>query len=146
MFPKHKKQTGISIVTALFLIVIMALMGVGMVSLLATSQQSISHEITSARSYMAARTCLQWSMYQMIYDPGTPHVATSNNFNIDTTSNLYNSTCIVNIDAILDTEDNGINNPALNFYNINVTASYGDITSPEYSKRSMRMQYQPLGN
>lgn len=141
MLPKYKKQTGISIVTAIFLIVIMALMGVGMVSLLATSQQSISHEITSAKSYMAGRTCLQWSMYQMIYAPGT-HVATSNNFNIDNSSNLYNSTCIVDIDIIPDADLS----PPRHFYNINVTASYGDITSPEYSKRKMRIQYQPLVN
>jgi len=142
MFPKHKKQTGISIITAIFLIMIMSLMGVGMVSLLTTSQQSISHEITSAKSYMAGRTCLQWSMYQMVYNP-QEHINTINNFNIDTGSSLYNSTCEVDIDHILDADNN---NPPLNFYNINVTASYGDITSPEYSKRNMRMQYQPLGN
>lgn len=117
-------------------------MGAGMVSLLATSQQSINHEITSAKSYMAGRTCLQWSMYQMIYSPGT-HNGTINNFNVNTSSNLYNSTCIVDIDLIPDADNN---NPPLNFYNINVTASYGDITSPDYSKRKMRVQYQPLGN
>lgn len=117
-------------------------MGAGMVSLLATSQQSINHEITSAKSYMAGRTCLQWSMYQMIYSPGT-HNGTINNFNVNTSSNLYNSTCIVDINLIPDADNN---NPPLNFYNINVTASYGDITSPDYSKRKMRVQYQPLGN
>jgi len=142
MFPKHKKQAGISIIAAIFLIVILALMGVGMVSLLATSQQSINHEITSAKSYMAGRTCLQWSMYQMVHAPAT-HNATINNFNVNTSSSLYNSTCIVDIDLIPDADNN---NPPLNFYNINVTASYGGITSPDYSKRKMKMQYQPLGN
>lgn len=142
MFPRYKRQKGVSIVAAIFLIVILALMGAGMVSLLATSQQSINHEITSAKSYMAGRTCLQWSMYQMIYSPGT-HNGTINNFNVNTSSNLYNSTCIVDINLIPDADNN---NPPLNFYNINVTASYGDITSPDYSKRKMRVQYQPLGN
>lgn len=127
-----KKQAGVSIVTAIFLVVVLSLMGVGMVSLLSTSQQSISQEITSAKAYMAGRSCLQWGMYQSVYSAATgSHDITFNNNN----SGLFNSQCTTSIDTI--TAD------GLTFYNINVTAKFGSLTDPEYSKRTMLLQFQP---
>ena len=142
MYPKIKNQKGISIVTAIFLIVVLSLMATGMVSLLATNQQSISHEVTSAKSYMAGRTCLHWAMYQMVYNPGS--LNSSNDFSVLPDTALDNSSCTVNISTIPDHDsDDGVN---IVFYNINVVATHGDITSPEYSKRKMRLQYIPTGN
>jgi len=127
-----KKQSGISIVTAIFLVVILALMGTGMVSLLSTSQQSISQEITSAKAYMAGRSCLQWGMYQAVYAATTG--THTNTFN-DVNSSLFNSQC--------STEINTITADSLIFYNITATANFGINTDPEYSQRTMRLQFQP---
>ncbi|MFK5915317.1 MAG: hypothetical protein QM484_13180 [Woeseiaceae bacterium] len=127
-----KKQSGVSIVTAIFLVVVLALMGAGMVSLLSTSQQSISQEITSAKTYMAGRSCLQWGMYQAVYNATTgTHTNTFNNVN----SSLFNSQCSTTIDTI--TAD------SLIFYNITAIANFGAVTDPEYSQRTMRLQFQP---
>lgn len=143
MYPELKKQSGASIVAAIFLIVILALMAAGMVSLLATSQQSISQEVTSAKSYMAGRSCLHWAMYQLVYfengaittDPAGVYNTTFN----DVSSNLYNSKCETTIELISTIPDNPNDRK---FYNINVIAEYGNTSSPEYSKRSMQLQYQ----
>ena len=128
-----KYQSGISIVTAIFLVVILALMGTGMVSLLTTSQQSISQEISSAKAYMAGRSCLQWGMYQAIYDSdpwlNNPNIITF------TSGNLVNTQCSNTI--------NVINSDGLTFFDIDATASFGAITEPEYSERTMRLQFQP---
>lgn len=128
-----KRQAGVSIVTAIFLVVVLALMGVGMVSLLTTSQQSISQEITSAKAYMAGRSCLQWGMYQAIYDAdpwtNSPHRLTFNN------NGLINTTC--------DTGFIVINNDGKTFFNITTTANFGNTTDPEFSQRQMRLQLQP---
>ncbi len=129
-----KKQAGVSIVTAIFLIVVLSLMGVGMVSLLSTSQQSISQEITSAKAYMAGRSCLQWGMYQSVYSAATvtgSHDLTFSNNN----SGLFNSQCTTSIDTIIA--------DGLTFYNINATAKFGSLADPEYSERTMRLQFQP---
>lgn len=127
-----KKQTGVSVVTAIFLVVILALMGVGMVSILTTSQQSISQEITSAKAYMAGRSCLQWGMYQAIFDAdpdnNDPHTLNFNN------AGLINTQCITTFDVI--------NNDGLRFFNINTTANYGAAADPEFSQRTMRLQFQ----
>ncbi len=130
--PKIKKQTGVSVVTAIFLVIVLSLMGAGMVSLLTTSQQSISHEITSAKTYMAGRSCLQWGMYQSIYSAASgTNTITFNN----TASGLFSSQCITAIDNI--TAD------GLTFYNINAIASFGSSANPEYSRREMHLQFQP---
>ena len=127
-----KKQSGVSIVTAIFLIIILALMGTGMVSLLSTSQQSISQEITSAKSYMAGRSCLQWGMYQAVFYSTT---GTYNNTFNDPAASLFNSQCNITISTI--------NSDGLIFYNLNTTANFGNVTDPEYSKRTMQLQFQP---
>ncbi len=128
-----KKQTGVSIVTAIFLVVILALMGTGMVSILTTSQQSISQEITSAKTYMAARSCLQWGMYQSIFDTdpwsNDPYVLNFNN------AGLINTRCI-------NTRFEVVTNDGLRFFNITTTANYGAAADPEFSQRTMRLQFQ----
>lgn len=131
--PNIKRQSGVSIVTAIFLVVVLALMGTAMVSLLTTSQQSISQEITSAKAYMAGRSCLQWGMYQAIYDAdpwnNTPHTLTFNN------NGLINTQC--------ETGFTVINNDSKTFFNIITTATFGNATDPEFSQRQMRLQLQP---
>lgn len=132
-----KKQSGVSVVTAIFLIVILSLMGVGMVSLLSTSQQSISQEITSAKAYMAARSCLQWGIYQSVYPAASPPVDIegTNTFN-DSASALFNTRCDT-------TKTNIINADNLRFFNITTTAKFGNTLDPEYSERTLRLQFQP---
>lgn len=125
-----KKQSGVSIVTAIFLVVVLSLMGIGMVSLLTTSQQSISQEITSAKAYMAARSCLQWGMYQADYTANTN--SHSNTFN---NAGLFNTTCTTSL--------SNITNDGLTFYNITAIAEYGVSTAPEYSQRELLLQFQP---
>ena len=136
MFTTHlniRRQSGVSVVTAIFLIVVLALMGTGMVSLLSTSQQSISQEYTSAKAYMAGRSCLQWGMYQVIY--ATANGSYTNNFN-NTNFNLFNTRCNT-------TEINIIDNDGLRFFNLESTAEFGSLQVPEYSQRTLRLQFQP---
>ena len=127
-----KKQSGVSVVTAIFLVVVLALMGVGMVSLISTSQQSISQEITSTKAYTAGRSCLQWGMYQAVYT-GTA-VNNTTNFN-DVNSGLINTQCVTVIDTVV--------NDGLTFFNITATASIGGVQDPEFSQRQLQMQFQP---
>lgn len=127
-----KKQSGVSVVTAIFLVVVLALMGAGMVSILTTSKQSISQEYTSAKAYMAGRSCLQWGMYQAIYSAASGSF--TNTFN-NTNSSLFNTRC--------ETTINIINSDDLTFFNIEATGSFGNIQDPEYSERTMRLQFQP---
>jgi len=69
---------------------------------------------------------LQWGMYQAVYTASTGnHTNTFNN-------NTFCNTAITSITA-----------DGLTFYNINATATFGNLTDPEYSQREMRLQFQP---
>jgi MSHA biogenesis protein MshP len=61
-------ERGFSIVTAVFLIVVLGLLGVFIVSVVALQQQSQALDVQGVRAYQAARAGLEWGAYQVL-DP-----------------------------------------------------------------------------
>jgi len=59
---------GFSIVTAVFLIVVLALLGVFIVSVVGLQQQSQALDVQGVRAYQAARAGLEWGAFQVL-DP-----------------------------------------------------------------------------
>jgi MSHA biogenesis protein MshP len=72
---------GFSIVTAVFLIVVLALLGVFIVSVVGLQQQSQALDVQGVRAYHAARAGMEWAAYRVL-DPnnnlpgvgGTPNL------------------------------------------------------------------------
>ena len=131
--PSFKRQQGVSIVTAIFLIVVLALLASAMVSIFTTSQQSISQELTSAKAYFAGRSSLEWGMYQSVFDndvigPGTQTLT----FNASGLTKTGSSVSFINVSA-----------DGLNFYTITANANFGIATDPEFSQRRLQLQFQP---
>jgi MSHA biogenesis protein MshP len=60
------KQRGVSLVPALFLLIVLAALGVVAVRLTAVQQQTVVLEMQSARAYAAARAGAEWSAYQAL--------------------------------------------------------------------------------
>lgn len=75
-------ERGFSIVTAVFLIVVLALLGVFIVSVVGLQQQSQALDVQGVRAYHAARAGMEWAAFQVL-DPnnnlpgvgGTPNIA-----------------------------------------------------------------------
>ncbi len=65
---KHSRhhQRGISLVPALFLLVVLAALGVIAVRMTAVQQQTVVLAMQSARAYSAARAGVEWSAYQAL--------------------------------------------------------------------------------
>lgn len=61
-------QRGFSIVTAVFLIVVLALLGVFIVTVTGLQQASQSLDLQGVRAYQAARTGIEWGAWQVL-DP-----------------------------------------------------------------------------
>ncbi len=61
-----KAQNGFSLVPALFLLVVLAALGIVAVRLSAVQQQTVVLAIQSARAYAAARSGVDWSAYQAL--------------------------------------------------------------------------------
>ena len=127
MFRMHRKQRGFSLVSALFLIIIMALLAVGMVQILTTSQQGVSQELTSVRAYLGAQSAAQWGIYQARYAGGVG--AQTLTFSA---AGLSNISVNVNVQSLAII---GVNN-----YLVTASAQFGTTSDNEYSKRTIEVR------
>lgn len=133
--PRHsslvplRQQQGFAIVAAIFLIVVLALLATGMVQIASTSHTSLTQEYTSARAYLAARSGLQWGMYQTIYTgSGNSTITFSNGALAGTQANLTSVSTTVDGDTFFTIDSRGI---------------YGSSTDAEYSRRQLRLRFNP---
>lgn len=130
--PEWKTARGFSIVAAIFIIVVLALIGTTMVQLISTGSQSISQEITSLKAYLAGQSGLQWGMYQATYagaPPVGPHAVT------------FSSGGLTNTQAAITLQQNSITGETV--FLIQADGSYGNPGDREYSLRSLELRYQP---
>ncbi|MDH3749589.1 MAG: pilus assembly protein MshP, partial [Gammaproteobacteria bacterium] len=61
-----KSQNGFSLVPALFLLVVLAALGIVAVRLAGVQQQTVVLAMQSSRAYAAARSGIDWSAYQAL--------------------------------------------------------------------------------
>lgn len=62
-------QRGFSLVSAIFLLVVIATLGTFAVTLSTTQHQSAALDVMGARAYQAARAGIEWGAYQVISNP-----------------------------------------------------------------------------
>ncbi len=122
-------QGGFATAAAIFLIVVLALLATGMVQIFSTSNTGLSQEYTSARAYMAARSGLQWGMYQAIYSGnGTATITFSAGSLAGTQAGVSTSSAAIDGDT---------------FYVIDSSGTYGSSSDAEYSLRRLRLRFRP---
>ena len=63
-------QNGVGTIAAVFVIVILAMLGTALIALTTTEQRATSREMASAHAFYAAETALQWGMYQVVHKTG----------------------------------------------------------------------------
>ncbi len=124
-----RAQGGFAIASAIFLIVVLALLAAGMVQIASTSHTSLSQEYTSARAYLAARSGLQWGMYQAIYGG-------SGNATI-----TFSSGALAGTQAAVSSNNSSVDGDT--FYRIDASGRYGNSSDAEYSQRRLRLRFNP---
>ncbi len=60
-----KTQQGSALVVAIFIIIVMSLLGATLVSMLDSSQESVAYEVLGTRAYTAAQSGAQWQLGQI---------------------------------------------------------------------------------
>lgn len=60
------KQRGVSLVTAIFLLVVLGLLGAMMVTFFAAQQQSSALDVMGSRVYQASRAGIEWGSFQVL--------------------------------------------------------------------------------
>jgi len=60
-----KAQEGSALVIAIFIIIVMSLLGAALVNMLDSSQESVAYEVLGTRAYTAAQSGAQWQLGQI---------------------------------------------------------------------------------
>jgi MSHA biogenesis protein MshP len=60
------RQRGVSLVTAIFLLVVLAGLSVGIVTVVTTQQSGAALDVLGTRAYLAARAGVEWGLYQQL--------------------------------------------------------------------------------
>lgn len=125
----RRLQVGFSLVPALFLLVVLAALGLVAVRLAGVQQQTVVLAMQSGRAYAAARAGVEWSAYQALNN-ATCNAATINL----TEGGLAGFT--VETDCSSTSHSEGPN--TVNVYVINAFAWSGSYGNPDYVSRRVR--------
>lgn len=128
-----KQQTGFSVVSAIFLLVVLAFLGAAMVTFSTNQQQSSALDIMGARAYQAARTGVEWGAYQVLRNgscaPTTtlPALAgTLSGFGVTVTCSFAAAS---EVNAATGT---------VTVYGLTSTATQGTVGQPNYVERQIQ--------
>ncbi|MFA9462301.1 pilus assembly PilX N-terminal domain-containing protein [Thiohalorhabdus methylotrophus] len=65
-------ESGVGLVAAVFVIVVLGLLGSALVRLTVTEQASVGREMASLQAFLAAETAVQWGLYHSLNPSGGP--------------------------------------------------------------------------
>jgi MSHA biogenesis protein MshP len=122
-------QHGFSLISAIFLLVVIAALGTFAVTLSTIQQQSAALDVMGARAYQAARAGIEWGAYQALR---------SSSCSASTTlaalpGTLANFTVTVQCSSTAASEAG----TAITIYQLISTAKQGAVTTPDYVERQM---------
>jgi MSHA biogenesis protein MshP len=61
----NNKQTGSALVIAIFVIIVLSVLGAALVNMLDSSQEGVAYEVLGTRAYTAAQSGLQWQLAEV---------------------------------------------------------------------------------
>lgn len=71
--PERARQHGVSLITGIFLLLLMSVLAAALVSIVSTAQLNAAADIDGIRAYQAARAGAEWGMFQL--DPNAAGAA-----------------------------------------------------------------------
>lgn len=74
---RRRKQAGFSIVSAVFLLVVLASLGAFLVNISATQHTALAQDVQGSRAFHAAQAGLEWGLYQVLDPTNVTALATS---------------------------------------------------------------------
>ena len=120
---------GFSLVSAIFLLVVIAALGTFAVTLSTTQQQSAALDVLGSRAYQAARAGIEWGAYQALINASCTNQALTG-----LPSTLSGFTVNVTCTAYPSYNEAGT---TINMYLLNSTATQGTAGTPNYVERQM---------
>ncbi|MES2899201.1 MAG: agglutinin biogenesis protein MshP [Pseudomonadota bacterium] len=85
----HRKQGGVTLVTAIFLMAVLGALSVAMVALNTSQQKSSTLDVTGVHTYLAGKAGLEWGLYDAIQNDQCTGAATTFKVDINLPSNYF---------------------------------------------------------
>lgn len=125
-----KRQQGMTLIGAIFILVIVALIGQYLVNVTSTQRQTGLLAIQSARAYQAANAGLEWGIAEVVLNNNCPASTAlslpNSNFTVTVTCNT-NGTFTENVSTT-------------NIFLIQSQSEYGSFGSPDYVARNLEVK------
>ena len=132
ILPLVSAQRGFSLVSAIFLLVVIAALGTFAVTLSTTQQQSAAQDVLGSRAYQAARAGIEWGAYQVLQNGSCAASQTLASL----PGTLAGFTVTVSCTASAANPYDEAGTP-VNMYQLASTAKQGAVASPGYVERQM---------
>ena len=130
----HKKlnpmQYGFSLISAIFLLVVIAALGTFAVTLSTTQQQSAAMDVLGARAYQASKAGIEWGAYQVLKNGGCPASPTA-------LAALPNTLASFNVQVDCSSAAVSEASATITMYQLTSTATQGTVATPNYVERQM---------
>ena len=130
---------GFSLVSAIFLLVVIAALGTFAVTLSTTQHQSAAMDVMGARAYQASRAGIEWGAYQVL-----PNSAVVGGFAANcrtgataSTVSLTNTLSGFNVNVGCSATSHVEDAITLWVYQLTSTATQGTAATPDYVERQM---------
>ena len=137
----NKNQRGFSIVTAIFLLVVLAGLGAAMVTFSTAQNQSQAMDLMGSRAYQAANAGIEWAAYNIAIEPRRGAAAATSHSRLGQRTALGGNlapfdvtvgyTALAQSDAVV--AGSGVEN--VWSYNITASAVYGTPGTANYVER-----------
>ena len=124
--PLLKNNSGFTLVQAIFIVVVLALLGVAMMRLIGVQSSTSTFALQGARAYQAARSGLEWGAARASVGNSCNGTMTIEDFSVDVTCSSQSFT-------------EGPVGP-YDVYLIRATATFGDYGSPDFVSRRAEMK------
>ncbi len=122
IFRPLKNQAGFTLVQAIFILVVLALLGVVMMRMIGTQSTTSAFALQGTRAYQAARSGLEWGAAR----------ATGGNCAAGSSMTISGFSVTVDCTNTLFTEGAG---PAYSVFHLSSVAEFGTYGSPSYIQR-----------
>ncbi len=126
-----KKQKGFSIIMAIFILVVLSLLGGYMVKLSGVQHSTSVNVIQSARAYQAARAGASWSIAKISSGGGCSDITSASPLNF---TDINGFSVTLKCDPPLSVLENGV---ILNYYHITALSEFGTYNSTSYISRKI---------
>ncbi len=132
-------QRGFSLITAIFLLVVLASLGAVMMTFFTVQQQSSALDVMGARAYQASRAGMEWGAYQIIQSgvAGGTFAGACQPGPTSSSVALTNTLADFSVNVLCSSAAASEAGATVTIYQVTSTATQGAVATPDYVERQM---------